>query len=235
MQLYPFGPGLLALLRDITSRRIAEEQQNKLEKLESLGLLAPVTVLLGLLTLTAVVPYELQHPFAIGATETSPGLLPSDALLGAAMLRAVLLLPQTPIDKRRAIVIGLTLAFLAVCLVQTVHGLRIGANLSVVGGEMAIITSRARMRSRTGEPAGSATWGAYSVPASDRIIVKSKAASCPDTTASTSAPASPAASAIKRSRRPRISLGGPTPATWPSLIDTTVVASRATSASECET
>jgi len=82
-----------------------------------------------------LVPYELQHPFAIGSTETSPGLLPSDALLGAAMLRAVLLLPQTPIDRRRAIAIGLTLAFLGVCFVQTVHGLRMGANLSVVGGE----------------------------------------------------------------------------------------------------
>jgi two-component system cell cycle sensor histidine kinase/response regulator CckA len=60
VQLYPFGPGLLALLRDITSRRHAEEQQNKLEKLESLGLLARgfahdfnnlLTVLLGNLSL----------------------------------------------------------------------------------------------------------------------------------------------------------------------------------------
>ena len=60
VQLYPFGEGLLALFRDITSRRLAEEQQNKLEKLESLGLLARgfahdfnnlLTVLLGNLSL----------------------------------------------------------------------------------------------------------------------------------------------------------------------------------------
>jgi PAS domain S-box-containing protein len=61
VQLYPFGPGLLALLREVTARKMAEEQQNKLEKLESLGLLARgfahdfnnlLTVLLGNLSLT---------------------------------------------------------------------------------------------------------------------------------------------------------------------------------------
>lgn len=60
VQLYPFGEGLLALLRDITARKVAEEQQNKLEKLESLGLLARgfahdfnnlLTVLMGNLSL----------------------------------------------------------------------------------------------------------------------------------------------------------------------------------------
>ncbi len=60
VQLYPFGPGLLALLREITARKEAEQQQDKLEKLESLGLLARgfahefnnlLTVLLGNLSL----------------------------------------------------------------------------------------------------------------------------------------------------------------------------------------
>ena len=101
----------------------------------ALGLLAPVTVLLGLLTLTAVVPYELQHPFAIGATETSPGLLPSDALLGATMMRAALMLPQMPMDRRRSIAIWMILAFVVVCIVQTIHGLRLSESLSVVGAE----------------------------------------------------------------------------------------------------
>lgn len=60
VQLYPFGPGLLALLREVTARKRADEQQDKLEKLESLGLLARgfahdfnnlLTVLLGNLSL----------------------------------------------------------------------------------------------------------------------------------------------------------------------------------------
>ncbi len=60
VQLYPFGPGVLALLREVTGRKQAEEQQNKIEKLESLGLLARgfahdfnnlLTVLLGNLSM----------------------------------------------------------------------------------------------------------------------------------------------------------------------------------------
>ena len=60
VQLYPFGQGLLVLMRDITTRKQAEQHQDKLEKLESLGLLARgfahdfnnlLTVLLGNLSL----------------------------------------------------------------------------------------------------------------------------------------------------------------------------------------
>ncbi len=60
VQLYPFGQGLLVLMRDITVRKQGEQQQDKLEKLESLGLLARgfahdfnnlLTVLLGNLAL----------------------------------------------------------------------------------------------------------------------------------------------------------------------------------------
>ncbi len=60
VQLYPFGQGLLVLMREITARKQTEQQQDKLEKLESLGLLARgfahdfnnlLTVLLGNLSL----------------------------------------------------------------------------------------------------------------------------------------------------------------------------------------
>lgn len=74
VQLYPFGQGLLVLMRDITSRKQAEQQQDKLEKLESLGLLARgfahdfnnlLTVLLGNLSLA-----EMQiQPEAPGRQE----------------------------------------------------------------------------------------------------------------------------------------------------------------------
>ncbi|MBP7948299.1 MAG: response regulator [Verrucomicrobiales bacterium] len=71
VQLYPFGNGLLALLRDVTSKKEAEERERKLEKLESLGLLARgfahdfnnlLTVLLGNLSLA-----EMQM------ADTAPG------------------------------------------------------------------------------------------------------------------------------------------------------------------
>ena len=74
VQLYPFGQGLLVLMRDITARKQAEQQQDKLEKLESLGLLARgfahdfnnlLTVLLGNLSLA-----EMQlEPEAPGRPE----------------------------------------------------------------------------------------------------------------------------------------------------------------------
>ena len=74
VQLYPFGQGLLVLMRDITSRKQGEQQQDKLEKLESLGLLARgfahdfnnlLTVLLGNLSLA-----EMQlEPEAPGRPE----------------------------------------------------------------------------------------------------------------------------------------------------------------------
>lgn len=73
VQLYPFGQGLLVLMRDITARKQGEQQQDKLEKLEALGFLARgfahdfnnvLTVLLGNLSLaemqleTAVPPRQ---------------------------------------------------------------------------------------------------------------------------------------------------------------------------------
>ncbi len=63
VQLNPFGEGLLALVRDITVRKREEEQGRKMEKLESLGLLARgfahdfnnlLTVLLGNLSLAEI-------------------------------------------------------------------------------------------------------------------------------------------------------------------------------------
>ena len=81
VQLYPFGDGLLALLHDITARKQADEQQAKMEKLESLGLLARgfahdfnnlLTVLLGNLSL---VESQLD-PQSPGAGNCAPRVMP---------------------------------------------------------------------------------------------------------------------------------------------------------------
>jgi O-Antigen ligase len=101
----------------------------------ALALTAPVTVLLVLLALTALVPYEVQHPLAIGATQNSPGLLPSDALLAAGLLRAVLVLPHMRLERRRATVVGAIVCFVAAIVLQAIRGVALGANVSVIGAE----------------------------------------------------------------------------------------------------
>jgi len=113
----------------------------------TLGLTAPLTVLVVFIALTAVVPYKIEHMFAVGGTGTSPGLSPSDALLAAGMLRAILTLPHMRLDRRRWFAVALVTCFLAVVLIQCVRGLQAGANFSVVsadGGHLAQVTSEAR-------------------------------------------------------------------------------------------
>lgn len=70
---YPFGDGLLLLLRDVTERREEQERASRLEKLESLGLLARgfahdfnniLTVMLGNLSLA-----EMKLPEGIDGLE----------------------------------------------------------------------------------------------------------------------------------------------------------------------
>ncbi len=79
VHVYPFSEGLVVFLRDVTERKQAEAQSSKLEKLESLGLLARgfahdfnnlLTVLLGNLSLAAVqLPGERGYGEAIDAAK----------------------------------------------------------------------------------------------------------------------------------------------------------------------
>jgi hypothetical protein len=101
----------------------------------ALSLTTPLTVLVALLALTAVVPYEVQHSFAIGATATSPGLLISDALLAAGLFRVILELPHMALDRRRAVVTAVMTCFVLVLLVQAVRGVQQGHDFSLVGNE----------------------------------------------------------------------------------------------------
>jgi hypothetical protein len=101
----------------------------------TLSLTAPLAVLVVLLALTALLPYEVQHSFAIGASATSPGLLFSDALLLAGLLRVILVVPQMALERRRTIVVAVTACFVLVILVQAVRGVQQGHDFSALGAE----------------------------------------------------------------------------------------------------
>jgi hypothetical protein len=101
----------------------------------TLSLTAPLGVLVLLLALTVLVPYDVQHSFAIGATDTSPGLLISDALLLAGLFRVILVVPHMTLERRRTIVAAVTACFVLVLLVQAVRGVRQGHDFSALGAE----------------------------------------------------------------------------------------------------
>lgn len=105
----------------------------------ALAFAAPVAHLVLLLLVLAIVPFELQNSFGIGGGTDSPGLIASDALLMAGLLRATLLLPRQPADARRLAVGGALLVFLFVASVQFVHGLTVGRPPGDVGAEYRIL------------------------------------------------------------------------------------------------
>lgn len=96
----------------------------------ALAFLAPVTHLTLLLLLTVVVPYSVQNSL------TGPaGGVPSDAFLLTGLLRAAVALLSSPLDLRRAVAAGGCILFIAGAFLQLLHGLRVGADLSVAGAE----------------------------------------------------------------------------------------------------
>jgi O-Antigen ligase len=100
-----------------------------------LAFLAPMTHLTLLLFTTALVPYFIQNSLS----PSGAGLLPSDALLLTGLFRAVIALLREPIDRRRALALGLLSAFLAIVLLQAIHGLQDGRSPSQVGYEMRVL------------------------------------------------------------------------------------------------
>ena len=101
----------------------------------ALAWFAPVANLTLLLFLTAIVPYGVQNRFGLGGGSGVPGLLASDLVLMLGMLRAIVLLSGTTLDRRSRTVCGALLGFLAVGAVQALHGLAEGAGMSEVGAE----------------------------------------------------------------------------------------------------
>ena len=97
---------------------------------------APVAHLLLLLAITAIVPFDVQNAFSLGGgARGAPGLFVSDALLITGLARASLVLLSRPPDRGARPIVALMGAFLAVCVLQFIHGVKAGYAPSDAGAE----------------------------------------------------------------------------------------------------
>ena len=96
---------------------------------------APVANLALFVFLTAAVPFGILNRFSVGGGVDSPGLLFSDLFLLAGLAWAALALPSQPLDRRRYLSALAMLIFLAVVVLEVLHGLRSGYGRSIVGQE----------------------------------------------------------------------------------------------------
>ncbi len=103
--------------------------------LVGLAFLAPTLHLTLLLLVTVLVPYTIQNQLSAPGA----GLLLSDALLITGLFRAAIVLLREPLERRRAASLSLIVAFLAIVLLQTVHGIELGRSASEVGFEMRVL------------------------------------------------------------------------------------------------
>lgn len=103
--------------------------------LVGLAFLAPMVHLTLLLFVSVLLPYSIQN------TLSSPGagLLPFDVLLLTGGFRAAIALLREPLDRRRMLALGLLFAFLAIVLLEAVHGLQGGRSASQVGYELRVL------------------------------------------------------------------------------------------------
>ena len=100
---------------------------------------APVSHVLLLIAVTALVPLEVQARFGSGGDVHAAGVLPSDLLLMAALVRAVVVLPRSPLPPRARWAVALMALFIAAGVLQVQHALALGRPLSGVGGEFRVL------------------------------------------------------------------------------------------------
>lgn len=100
---------------------------------------APVLHLATLIALTAIVPFGVQNRFGLGGGTGAPGLLFSDALLVAGLLRAGVTILRKPLQRPLRTSVVLVAAFMAVAAVQCVRGLMLGRDVSTVGAEFRVL------------------------------------------------------------------------------------------------
>jgi O-Antigen ligase len=103
------------------------------------ALRAPVAHLLLLLAVAIMVPPEILNEVSVGGGVGSAGLLPTDVLLVTGFLRALLELPDEPLELRRTWLGGAIAAFLGLCLLQLWHGLRAGYPLADAVAEFRVL------------------------------------------------------------------------------------------------
>jgi O-antigen ligase len=96
---------------------------------------APVANLVLLIFLTAIVPFEILNRFSVGGGVDSPGLLFSDLFLLAGLTWAAFTLASEPLDRRRYRSVLVMLIFLAIVVIEVLHGLKLGYGRSIVGQE----------------------------------------------------------------------------------------------------
>jgi hypothetical protein len=104
--------------------------------LASLPFVAPVTHVVLLVAITAIVPFDVQNAVALGGGPGRPGILPSDVLLAAGLARAALVVLDTPLERRARWLLTLAIAVLGVAIAQALHGLRSGYDPGTVGTEL---------------------------------------------------------------------------------------------------
>jgi hypothetical protein len=107
--------------------------------LVGLALIPPVAHLVLLMGVTAIVPYGVQNSLGIGGGSGSPGLLLSDALLLSGLLRVGPWLLTRHVPRRLRLGAVLITAFVAVAVLQLVHGMAAGRNASRVGAEFRVL------------------------------------------------------------------------------------------------
>ena len=98
-----------------------------------MALRAPVVHLIVLLVFAVMVPPEIGNRFAVGP------LQPIDAILGAGLVGALVMLSRERLGGRRLIVLAGAVAFLGLACIQFLHGLRAGYGLAEAAGELRVL------------------------------------------------------------------------------------------------
>lgn len=99
----------------------------------------PVAHLVLLVFATAILPFGIQNQLSLGGGAGTPGLLLSDALLLGGLLRAAIVLPRAPLERRQLLAAGLVLLFLGLAALQFMHGIAVGRSTSDVGFELRVL------------------------------------------------------------------------------------------------